>query len=248
MGSSTSGRRLPSGDEPVVGRRAAEHRPHDQDRRADEPEDHGALSAAQRARRRPHSSQCAGASGGSFLMRSTSTAERLRWQPPHDPPTSRAMAMPPERFRSSSYSARSSASTSPTSSSRSLADPLELAVDRHLLLGDLRPEGAAPLVERGTRRGEPGQLPVERLDLLHHLELLVLELGDPTLQRGDLVLEGLELARVADRAAVEGLVVVVGPIVERGDLVLEPLLVAAQAVARLLELGRAGLQGRELAP
>ena len=175
----------------------------------------GPRAPAQRARRRPHSSQCAGASGESFLMRSTSTAERLRWQPPHEPPTSRAMAMPPERFRSSSYSARSSASTVRRQRVALAAHPLELAVDRHLLLGDLGAERAAPLVEGGPRRREGGQLRVEGLDLLHDLELLVLELGDPPLQRRDLVLQRLELAGVADRAAVEGLVVVVRPFVER---------------------------------
>ena len=52
------------GDEPVVDGGAAEDRPDDQHRRPDEPEEHVLALAAQRARSRPHSSQCTGSSGG----------------------------------------------------------------------------------------------------------------------------------------------------------------------------------------
>jgi len=56
------------------------------------------------------------------------------------------------------------------------------------------------------------------LELLHHLELGVLQVGDPPLERPDLVLQVLQVARRGDLAGVE------------------PLLVARAALADLLDV------------
>ena len=58
-------------------------------------------------------------------MRSSSTAERWRWQPRHDPASSLATAMPPRRVRSDSYSATTSAGTVAASAARSAVDDLD---------------------------------------------------------------------------------------------------------------------------
>ena len=180
-------------------------------------------------------------------MRSTSTADRLRWQPPHEPPTMRAMAMPPDWGRNVSYSASSSDSTPPAMTSALGAHPLELGLDLDLLLGDLRPERRGALVELGPAARRPQQVGVERLDLLHQLELLVLELGDPPLERPDLVLQRLQLAGVADRPAVQRLVVLGRPVGQRRDLVLQLLLGPSELVALRLDLGDRDLERAELA-
>ena len=83
---------------------------------------------------------------------------------------------------------------------------------------------------------EPGEVRVERLDLLHELELLILELRDPPLQRTDLVLHRLQLAGVADRAAVQGLVVLGGLVVDRRDVVFQALLGPGQVMPVGLDL------------
>ena len=119
-------------------------------------------------------------------MRSTSTADRLRWQPPHEPPDEAgdgdAAGLRPQRRRTRPSSSGSTlgrdarpARPARRSSSASIATSSSAICAR---------SAVAALVERGrARRAERGQLGVERLDLLHELELLVLELGDPALER-----------------------------------------------------------------
>ncbi len=176
-------------------------------------------------------------------MRSTSTAGSARWQPWQVGPTRRAMATPPRWERSRSYSAHRSSGTSVAASSRAGAGIGQLRHDRPLGLGQGRLD-AGRLGGQGLTLGvELGHLRLDRLGELHDLELLVFEAADAAPERGDVVLQGLQLPGVGNRARVEPLVGLADALVEGGDLVLEALLAAGQLAPPVLDDRRPGLEG-----
>ena len=142
---------------------------------------------------RPHWSHRITSSAGALRMRSTSMAGSDRWQPLHDPPTRRAAPVPPE----SSAASRSGPGGRRGRWRRRPPGPAlwvdDVGVDAHHRLGDGRPQP----VTLGPQRLALGpgrlQLAVDRLQRLHDLDLVVLELGDPPLQMGDLLVHGLEI-------------------------------------------------------
>ena len=85
----------------------------------------------------------------------------------------------------------------------------------------------------GERLGAGAQIELDRLcglQLLHHLELGVLQVGDPPVQRPDLVLQVLQILRRGDLAGVDALLVPRLPLTDLIDigvgLLLLPLQVA----------------------
>ena len=174
-------------------------------------------------------------------MRSTSTADSARWHPWQVAPTSRAIATPPNWDRSSSYSGhRSSGTGRPLPRARARHGQIDLDGGFGLGHGGGHLLGLAlePLA-LGLQRGELG---VHRLGQLHDLELLVLDLADAPADRGDVVLQGLQLAGVADRPRVQLLLRLVGPLGERRHLVLEPLLAARELAPALVDGGEPAVE------
>ena len=125
-------------------------------------------------------------------------------------------------------------------------DVVALAVDVGLGLGDRRGERDGLLVELVASCCEGGQPLVDGLDLLHELELLVLEARDPTAQRADLLLQHLELLDVG-AAAVELAVGAGDLVLDRRDLVLDAGLLLVEQVLLALHPGDLGSQGGQLA-
>jgi hypothetical protein len=108
---------------------------------------------------------------------------------------------------------------------------VDLRGHRGLCLGDGGDELHGLCVERDPLLVERPQLALDRLELLHELEHLVLEHALAPAERGHLVLHRLQLAWDGDRARVELTVDLGGLVGHSGDVALEPGLRAGELVA-----------------
>ena len=129
---------------------------------------------------------------------------------------------------------RSARTASSSTSHSASATVTAAAVSRHEPV-ELRPSG-----------GQLLELVVERDGQLHLLDDLVLHVGLVALERGLVVLQGLQLAGRGDAAAVELAVDVDDLGLDRRHLVLEPLLGAGDLVAPSLHRHRLLLDRHQL--
>jgi len=120
-------------------------------------------------------------------------------------------------------------------------DNLELRIDRR---GGFHQGG----LKRGQARLVPapshvagGKIGLDRLDLLHHLDDLILELPLPTAEGVEVVLECLELPRAGYAAAVERGIHLSHLRLDEGHLALDPPLSPRQLVTDGDDLGRCPL-------
>ena len=140
-------------------------------------------------------SQNAREPSGAFFIRSASVDGMVRWQAWHVVPTSRAMPTPWAPARRCSYAPSSVASTSGTSASRACCSTCTSASMSRSASASDAVEAIRLGRQLGAAHGERRQLGVERLALLHDLELAVLDVAPVTLQLLDVGLHRLQLAR-----------------------------------------------------
>ena len=164
---------------------------------ADEPEEQPS-SDRSGTRRRPHSAQCAGSSGGR-VPDAVDLHRRQRQVAALAAVARRAGRRRCRRARRAASRTRRSRSsgTAATAVVALRARRRELGVDRDLVLGDARRAATTACSSSvgSLARRTSTSVGVERLGLLHQLELLVLELPLPAAERVDLVLQRLQLLR-----------------------------------------------------
>src|SRR5262245_4095979 len=125
-------------------------------------------------------------------------------------------------------------------------DGRELRGQFRLGLGQRGAEPIALGLEPIALAGELGPLGVDRLDELHDLQLVVLQLADAPADRRHVVLQRLQLTRVRHRSRVELLLGLVGPFAQGRDLVLQALLAPGQLVAPPLDVGELAIDGNDV--
>ncbi len=169
-------------------------------------------------------------------MRSASVEGIVRWHAWHVVPTRRAA---PARG-SARGGARSCCSNASGIPARDLGPRRRLGrgfgVDLGLVRGDHRLQARPFVLQSLPLAFARRDLVVERLPLLHHLELAVLEIRAVALEHVDVGLHRLQLARRRHGAGVQLLVDLGGARPDGLGFVVEPLLLGAHGVALRPEL------------